>query len=67
MSTESQIYIRILKINFAIFEVAEISEITSFHTSFGVSSVQDALLFGISYSAEVISEHFICSSHSGND
>ncbi|OMJ17594.1 hypothetical protein AYI70_g5881 [Smittium culicis] len=46
-------------------DVGDGSAITSFHTSDGTRSAPGALLFGVSASASVISDHNIVLSHSG--
>ncbi|OLY79214.1 hypothetical protein AYI68_g6721 [Smittium mucronatum] len=61
----SQIFLKIFKIILSIFEVGKVSDLTNFHTSLGIPSTPEALLFGIYFRAEVISDQFIGSSHSG--
>ncbi|OMJ20026.1 hypothetical protein AYI70_g4379 [Smittium culicis] len=52
--------------HWARLDVGDCSAITSFHTSDGTPSAPGALLFGISATAPVISDHNILISHSGN-
>ncbi|OMJ23678.1 hypothetical protein AYI70_g2100 [Smittium culicis] len=61
----SYIKLIILFIILASGNVGDGSAITSFHTSDGTPSAPGALLFGVSASASVISDHNIVLSHSG--
>ncbi|OMJ09734.1 hypothetical protein AYI70_g10754 [Smittium culicis] len=54
-----------LVMNFAsALDVSDCTAITSFHTSDGTPSAPGALLFGVSASAPVISDHSMVLSHS---